>query len=416
MVRILILCFLFTITSCSPIRITGPDRKLSSLSSPIENQTCSELMRGYFRFQEGNDLLKRSLWKRALGIPQRRFSYEDHERVLEYLRDLPYERLWDEVPHTSEGLLAAVKIVTERSHSGMSPLDIQIKLNLFKEASLEHVVRKLSLRGKLEANDLEDFSREIFLISHGPRYKLGDFLKEVKGEEVDFGKLAISRLIQEDLLAKGLLRTFRSYNPEFTNANFLQRFSHSKFGKMALTGLFNLPMLVGTPPLWGPRGAPLRLPSDLAEKILREGMSREIFNGIESDFSRLAQSKVTYEMMRSYYIKGTLLYLSLAAFYDFYLLNGELNEEKEMLKDATEELGGFFNSIGELQEEGVDIFEEETIESGATFCQGIAECLNTLGIDIDPLDFESLPEIRSNSRENYQLCKEVIDPGNHCKR
>lgn len=365
----------------------------------VENQ-CYETMREAMVM--GDKESRYSLWRRFIGFPESRFDKERYNELIEiYTKSA--EDPTTIVEQSPEGLLALGRaLVLRNAGEGIDLIpERALKLNRFKEAHLEEVVSRLKNKGKLESAQIEDLTRELYLTAFGPEFKLRNYF---------FGKKAreelLLRIVEEDLLDKGLLRVFRDYRISKTKPSFIQKFNSSPYGKGALAGVLNLPVLIGWPPLFLPGFKPLRLSDELTDEILQKGLTPEVMRRIDMDFSSSAVDKARYEIIKRYYLKGIIIYVSLAGLYDFYQLNKELDQENEILVEAGEQAGELLELTSKLEAQGVDVFSESNVETGKTFCDAIKACL--LSIDIDPSEV-------GMEDPNFKACQSVTDPDSRCK-
>lgn len=345
-----------------------------------------------------NDPKKKTYyWLKYLGLPTQRFDYQRYTELVTEYNSRVGEDLFSNVTESPEGLLALTRAIGNR----YVPIENSpsLKLNIFKEAALESLVKRFQSKGRLEMGQIENLTRELYLIAYGPEVKLkSTFIGPKAREEV------ILRIVQQDLLSRGLLRVFTDYRLSRTTPSFLQKFRQTKWGKAAITGIFNLPIYAGWPPLWLPDFKPLKLSDELADEVLDKGLTENVLRRIDMNFSSDLVTRVRYDIIRSYYLKGIMVYLTLAGLYDFYQLNKELDEESELLQSATTEAVNILDRAAELEHSGIDIFSSQGIDESKVYCDAINTCLESLG--------------GSTNREDpgtFKTCQALMDPDSRCK-
>lgn len=342
------------------------------------------------------------IWRRFLGFPEKRFDQNRYRELIDVYKNSA-EDPTGFVEESPEGLLALGRaLILRNAGEGVDLIpERSLKLNRFKEAHLEAVVSRLKSKGKLEVSQIEDLTRELYFVAFGPEIKLKNFFRGKKGREE-----LLLRIVEEDLLDRGLLRVFKDYRISKATPSFLQKFTSSRYGKGAMAGVFNLPVLIGWPPMYLPGFKPLRLSDELADEILHKGLTTEVLRRVDMEFGSSAVDVIRYEIVKSYYLKGIMIYLSLAGLYDFYQLNKELDKENEVLVEAGEQAGDLLELTSKLEAQGIDVFSNSDVESGKTFCEAIRACLKSIGVD---------PASVTRNDDNFLACQSVTDPDNRCK-
>ncbi|MCR9205219.1 MAG: hypothetical protein NXH75_11610 [Halobacteriovoraceae bacterium] len=365
----------------------------------VENQ-CYETMREAMVMS--NKKSRYSIWRRFIGFPENRFDRDKYKELIKVYTNSA-EDPTTIVEESPEGLLALGRALVLRNAGEGRDLipERALRLNRFKEAHLEEVVSRLKNKGKLEASQIEDLTRELYLTAFGPEFKLRNTFSGKKAREE-----VLLRIVEEDLLDKGLLRVFKDYRISKSKPSFIQKFNSSPYGRGALAGVLNLPVLIGWPPLYLPGFKPLRLSDELTDEILQKGLTPEVMRRIDMDFTSSAVDKARYEIIRRYYLKGIIVYVSLAGLYDFYQLNKELDQENEILVEAGEQAGEILELTSKLEAQGVDVFSDSNLETGKTFCDAIRACL--ISIEIDPNEV-------GMDDPNFKACQSVTDPDSRCK-
>jgi hypothetical protein len=178
-------------------------------------------------------------------------------------------------------------------------------------------------------------------------------------------------------------------------ASFIQRFSQTPWGKGLLTGLLNLPVLSGLPPLYLPSLKKRGISEALGRELLEEGINEQTLIKIERELGESLVDRNRYEAIRRSYIAGAMTFVTLAGIYDMVQLNKVIDEEAEDIEMAKEEADDFLE-VGEiLKEENIDIFAEESYVAGQSFCEAIEECVASL--------------------EDVPMCQDLMDPDSRCK-
>jgi hypothetical protein len=169
-------------------------------------------------------------------------------------------------------------------------------------------------------------------------------------------------------------------------------------------------MYLGTPPLYLPGKRPIKLSDELASEILHKGILDDgVSRRLEMELGGRVMTPLRYEIIKNYYLKGIMVYVTLAGLYDFYQLNKELDEEKVFIQEATDEAVRILNIAEELEQSGIDIFSDEGLEEGSSFCEALFSCLETLGISKET--YMNGPEQYS---EELGTCRSLMDPDNRC--
>lgn len=344
------------------------------------------------------------LWKRFFGLPQERFDHQRYRALVEEYGAREPDRLYIDVEESPEALVALTRVVADKIGLASQP---DLRLNRFKEAALERVVKRLKEKGTLESAQIEDLTRDLYLTAYGPEIPLKRVLRGKSAQDE-----AILRIVQQDLLSRGLVKVFKDYRYSKSHPTFLQRFRQSKWGRAALTGLFNLPMYLGTPPMYLPGKKPIVLSDELAGEILEKGLRDDgVVRRLEMELGGRVLTPLRYELFKNYYLKGVMVYVTLAGFYDFYQLNKELDQEQAVIQEATDEAVRILNMAENLEQSGIDIFSDDGVQEGKSFCDAIFSCLNTLGVQESALrDDPSLFE------EEVATCRSLMDPDNRCTK
>lgn len=374
-----------------------PPEKSSAFRVPASQAAgCYE---SFSEFQVITDEKSRySFWKRLVGLPEKRFDHDHYRQLVEKYSQREGEALFMDVEKSSESVMAMVRVLGQKYNpEGVKDL----KLNIFKEGSLERTVRRLSEKGRLESAQIDDLTRDLYLTAFGPEIKVKNLLRGKKAQEE-----ALLRVVEQDLLSRGLIRVFKDYRYSQAHPTFIQKFRRSRYGRGALTGLLNLPVYIGWPPLYLPGLKPIRLSEELASQILEQGLTEPIYRRLQMELGATVLNPLRYEIIKSYYLKGIMVYVTLAGFYDFYQLNKELDDEQQIIQEATDEAVRILNIAEDLEQNGIDIFADEAVKEGQSFCDAIYSCLETLGVSGDKA---------SEHPDEVATCRSLMDPDNRCK-
>ncbi|MEC7276764.1 MAG: hypothetical protein VXV96_10625 [Bdellovibrionota bacterium] len=327
---------------------------------------------------------KVSLWKKMLSLPEGDFKGSDY---LVYQQDLKELTGDDFIPanQSPEAIMAYIKVSGERL--GIKEEFDPDKWSRFKRGQFEKIIRRLKKRRRLETASLEELTSELFIAAYGPDFKWRHFFSEDLAR-----KRLVLRAAQEDLVSRGMFRMFSDYRHP---ASFIQRFSQTPWGKGLLTGLLNLPVLSGLPPLYLPSLKKRGISEALGRELLEEGINEQTLIKIERELGESLVDRNRYEAIRRSYIAGAMTFVTLAGIYDMVQLNKVIDEEAEDIEMAKEEADEFLE-VGEiLKEENIDIFAEESYIAGQSFCEAIEECVASL--------------------EDVPMCQDLMDPDSRCK-
>lgn len=337
-------------------------------------------------------------WKRWLSIPENRFDLDLYNDLITQYENALRSGENFTPDQSSEGLLAYIKATVRSRDLDDSGMDL--KLNLFREGKLEALHQRLLKRGKLESARIEDLTAELFTTAFGPEVSFKKFLN---GDELK--KKLILRVVQQDLVDKGLLGVFFDYRLTKNNPTFLQKFRSTIPGKAAMTGILNLPVLAGAPPLYLPGFGPIRLSEGLSGELLDKGLSDDVLRRIDMEIGHSLTDKARFNKIKSYYVSGVMIYITLASIYDSYQLNKDLDEEAIVLDEALGEIEELVRKTEVLENSGINVFSDEELEEGRTFCDAISSCLKSVGVSEGETEAPA-----------FTQCKQIMDPDNRCKR
>ena len=395
---LLLLLSLFIYVGCAQ------NSKLSSFSlfreatlrAPAQTSDCSHLLNEtllFFRPPPGFHFWKR-LTQSNFGLND--FSIE-RMQVLEgdYLSSLKVGPKNLEPEASAEGLMAFARATS--SHAGMDPTELR-HVSLKQTKALNSVLKKLSFQKRLSLDDIESLTLELFNAAFGPKTRPKGFFSFSERQ-----KELILELSAADIARSGLFSSFSHFRFIQGNPSLFRRFSNSRFASGLKVSLFNLPMLLGAPPLYLPKFKAPKLSRELSDELLRKGMTDELYERIQKEIGSRLIARDKYQEIRKYYMYGVMIYLVLAQAYETYQLDAELEETRGVLKEASDEALEITGSIEVLEKAGIDVFSDELIEDGNIFCQNLIECFEAFGVS--KVDTES---------EGFATCQDVIDPGNQC--
>lgn len=338
----------------------------------------------------------------------------DSERLAyyreEYSRALEVDGIeFRDVKPTSESLIAYIETINKSL--GGDHVPEARKMNFFRRQSVANIVDTMNSDGKLLMNDIEDLVGDLYLAVYGPSMKANEVLFEDHIE-----KRVLARVIQEDLAARGLSNVFFKYKILGKKKTWAQKFVRSKFGRTLGTGILNLPVLFGLPPMYLPKLKQIKIPESLVGDLIENGLTDEMAKKLEQEIGRQLGDKLTfnlqnrarYRLFRRYYMAGISIYLTYMAVIEFHETNSALGEEAEVLNELASEMTGTLENAMELEAKGYDIFEkkEEEPNEENRWCQAMAQCIES--------ESEELGEKVLKGSESYKACKEFMDPDNLC--
>lgn len=213
------------------------------------------------------DQMKKSVWKKING-PRDLTSFNDQE----YLKWVAtYKNQDQEIfnlnPKTIEQKMAILEVINHKLgllyQNKLSNLTDEIELlSLRRLKRLEKHLKKLDLSSRVYTEDLEEYTRELFLIVKGPPLPMDNYFSK--------DKLQISRrilrMVEEDLFRMGL-KGFIARIPEktaYSNMEKAKLFIHKAL-KYKITQIYFLPYKL-------PPSKIIKIPDALLEKILLNGL------------------------------------------------------------------------------------------------------------------------------------------------
>tara|TARA_Y100000590_G_scaffold263893_1_gene296406 strand:+ start:259863 stop:261200 length:1338 start_codon:yes stop_codon:yes gene_type:complete len=350
--------------------------------------------------------------KGGYKLDQRKLAFYREE----YARGVDTEGIqFREVNPSPEGLLAYIEAINKSL--GGDHIPDSRKLSFLKRRKISKIVETMNADGKLLMNDLEDLVGDLYLTVYGPSMKANEVLFEDNIE-----KRVLARVIQEDMASRGLSNIFVKYKILGKKKTWMQKFVRSKVGRSLGTGVMNLGVLWGLPPIYLPGLRPIKIPEHLMADLLENGLTDDMVKKLEQEIGRELGDKLTfnlqnrarYRLFRRYYMAGISAYLTYMVITDFHETNSLLAEEAEALDELASEMTTNLENAMELEAKGYDIFEEdEEVESllntkpkSNRWCEAITQCLAS--------ESEELGEKIQKGSDTYKACKEFMDPENLC--
>lgn len=345
------------------------DSALHSDRAPANQElSCRDLLTGILR--QTYERESREFFTRRRSFDQELFSSE----LAEDLEVLKGRR-----PMTLESLMAIIQKMSGHN-------DLDEPLSRRELSRLRRLGRDLYSGSTLRFRDVEEGLSGLLEARLGRTRGWMPTLSQERKE------LLLQRLAEETLVRDGL----RQWLSTYPQASAWSRFKNSMVGKTLATGLFNLPVLTGFPPLYFPGLKKLILPRDLAEELLEKGFSDELWPRLHEalELGRLnLEQRYLYERFKNYYMAGAGLYFTIFLAYDSYE-DAQAREEERMLlqtlsQGMTEMMLPVLNSDGR-----------------APSCRSLEACFLERQID---------PE-QDRGEAGYQLCKSLFDRRQQCEQ
>ncbi|GAB4417602.1 MAG: hypothetical protein OHK0056_26650 [Bacteriovoracaceae bacterium] len=316
-------------------------------------------------------------------------AYLDYLNILEREGAEAIETLPDNVESTLAMLdFYAMKL-------GRSSLDFNVKKQ--KRASL--IVAEMKKRKKFDLKSVESVLEDLIELKYPANYRFGS------DEVTPFLRAQIHR----ELVREGLEKMFVRYAPDRVPR--LTKFSQSKWGEVLRVSFFNLPVLVGMPPIYLPKGKTLKLSKGLSDELLKNGLTPELEKQIlKSYYGEIGvRFSADYSWLRKRYMVAVGVYLTAAYVYDFYFEQQSLNRETAELEELNREANELLGFATDLEKAGFDVFDDKQDLSqfeGNRFCQLIENCLRThLGRD----------DLLGASMDLIEQCRKFMDPSGKCR-
>lgn len=315
--------------------------------------------------------------------------------------------LEDIVPETMEetlGLMEAV-LVTR----GFSQVDYS-RLDILKRGKLASLLKQLDKPSRFSLESYENIWAEIFTARLGrwENYKSifdGDHAK----------RQSVALLMQREIARLGLVRAGKKYalleNPE----GVIRRFKNSKLGRILGTSILNVPVVLGMPPLAFPRFSRLKLPPELADDLLEQGLTDDNLRRVDEFLQGYSAGRFgigldvqeRYELIRRTYSAGLGAYFLVLAVWETVVRHEEITEEEDEIIDSISEIEDILSKAEILQNQGYEIFSDEVPaanESISRECRDLKDCLES---SIGPAPWDK-------NSQTYKDCREFVDPRNKC--
>ena len=211
-----------------------------------------------------------------------------------------------EFERTPEGLLAFAEAINKKNHIELGPSLEQLSKK--KLRSIEKMSSNLMNGKPMTVLDLENSVSDLYSLILGPTFRFKDVIGEAGKRRMMF------RIFAEDLTSKGLLNTLKKYKTfnEVSRYQKVIKFFDSRKGKAMLTGLFNIPVIWGMPPLYLPGLKKIKIPEELVREAVMKGMSNEMVDkmivAINKDLvgnrTFKLETRAKYLLFRKYYMYG----------------------------------------------------------------------------------------------------------------
>jgi hypothetical protein len=360
----------------------------------VSDDSCYNLSNFFLINSKEGSMFKH--WSKLSSFQKIEF---DNEKFInfrnDYLQLLQTERPGSfEVGNSPEAIMGYIDSI--RMKTDAHPRAVK-NSNIYSRFQMKRLLNQLNEGSVL--NSVEEITQKIYNLLYGQRVPANRVLSEGKSKEY-----YIRRVVEESIASNGVNRTFKAHQLSQFREGRLKKFSNSRMGKILKTGLFNIGVLVGLPPIYVPKFSPFKLSDELAMEVLEKGLTDSAFKKIEIEFNLKygelspllsLREEGVYEFIRRYYLAGVSVYLTFLTINEFILLEDE--------EDAIDEMTANLN-------ERVDSLEESVhFVNNNIYCQGIIQCLKDLGVE------NHLVHIMQKSTTAYQTCVSVIDPDNRCK-
>lgn len=331
-----------------------------------------------------------------------------NEATARYVAELQGGRALDEiVPETMEdtlGLMEAV-LVTR----GFDQVDYT-RMDIFKRGKMASLLKQLDKPSRFSLESYENIWAELFTtrIGRWEHYKSvfdGDHAK----------RQSVALLMQREVARLGLVRAGKKYalleNPE----GMVRRFKNSKLGRTLSTSILNVPVALGMPPLAFPRFSKLKLPPELADDLLEQGLTDDNLRRVDEFLQGYSAGRFglgldiqeRYELIRRTYSAGLGVYFLVLAVWETAVRHEEIKEEEDEIIDSIAEVEDILSKAEILERQGYDIFADEEVPQTETLsreCRDLKDCLES---SIGPAPWDK-------SSQTYKDCREFVDPKNKC--
>lgn len=327
-----------------------------------------------------------------------------------FINELQSGRALDEiVPESMEETLGLIEAVLVTR--GFSQVDYN-RMDIFKRGKMARLLRQLEKPSRFSLESYEDIWAELFTTRIG---RWEHFKSIFDGDHAK--RQAIALLMQKEIANLGLVRAGKKYalleNPEAA----IRRFKNSRLGRILSTSILNVPVALGMPPLALPRFSSLKLPTELADDLLEQGLTDDNFRRVDEflqgytagRFGIGLDTQSRYELIRRTYSTGIGVYFLVLTVWETIVRNEKIKEEEDEVIDSIAEIEDILFKAELLQEQGYDIFVDEEsahVENLSRECRDLKDCLES-SIGPAPWDKDS---------KTYSECRDFVDPDHRCTR
>lgn len=308
-----------------------------------------------------------------------------------------------------EGVVAFMEAM-KKNLEGVDTPDIE-KMGFFKRRKVTKLVKQMNSEGPVRLNTIEDLVGELSVSLYGNSLKT----HEIALDEVATKKI-LARVALDDMATQGFKNAFPKYKISDLNPHWLLKFTQSKKGKALGAVVFNLGSIVGFPPLYLPGLKPLKVPAELVEELLAEGLTDDMMKKLgtkllgdirrSSEVHGSFELRERYRILLRYYKVGLGIYLTYAIVANMSETKEEMDEQEEMLDNTIEDALEKTSGKHELEEKGYDLTSEDITSMPNPFCDAIKMCLKSFVKDDGEVPEKGSPE--------YKECKEGMDTMNKC--
>lgn len=304
-------------------------------------------------------------------------------------------------PDKSEEVIAFIDALNTVHRQ--SAVIVSENLPLLTRRKLHKLADKMMSEKRVLWRDMESIVADIYDLNLGPQIKNKDFFRsELLKQRV------VTRLFQEELAERGLSHVLPKYRIFMDKPPLIKSFLESREGELIKTALFNLPVFFGAPPMYLPKLRRMRLPKDLADEILMNGLGPEQMVKVEEALKLGPMNMTTqarYEILRRYYSVGATVFLSAAIAWEAYETNQVHEEEREILNQLTYDIGTSLEDAQELSRRGYQVFQDDEAPRHPS-CRSLESCFEKQGL-VEPY-------VDSKEDSRYLSCKQIFDRNSNC--
>ena len=334
-------------------KVTISDRYPANITTTCRSM-ISELI--------GTESLPLKAWNKLSNIPNNyRFDFEKFKQLKEqYLVDLETININQlNFKHSPESIIALAEALNKEVGSDLE--SGLTTMSFIKRRKLERIVKNIERIDSPSIEQVEELVANVYATVLGPKFKLS-YLTESHTAK----NKIMSRIVQEQILKDGLLKVLSENSELRATQGFFKSFVNSYKGKYLATMLFNLPVLVGFPPLYLPGLKKIKLPPELARELLEKGLTDEMLQKINievlQDLNINISHRNGYQLFRRYYMAGISVYLSYVMLEEFY--QGEkIREENIILEEIATDMNDILDQAEVLQSRGINIFNDSMADS-----------------------------------------------------